>query len=208
MTSDDDVFLKTYNQKKSGAKCSEIDFEQIMEAFEDTASEQTPFAAIDNSPVIAFETMQLALKQQVLPKVQLFAKEIYEHWKSRRQAVGNTPLQPSLKFEKNQELDDGDPYVCFRRRDARQTRKTRNRDVQSTEKLKKLRKELEDGRDLIRMAYQREILKRDALKMEKDIFEHRAKLKDSKVKLGIKGDDEDLINQRVSLPAPCGSSPC
>ena len=197
MTTEDDVYLKTFNQKKTGPKCSETEFERIMEAFEDTAAEQAPFASIDNT-LIPFDTMQLALKQlQLPPKVQVFAKDIYEHWKARRQSSGNTPLQPSLKFEKNQELDDGDPYVCFRRRDARQTRKTRNRDVQSTEKLKRLRKELEDGRDLIRLALQRENTKRDLLKVEKDIFEQRCKLKETKVKLGIKADDDDLINQRV-----------
>jgi enhancer of polycomb-like protein len=196
MTTEDDAFLKAFNQKRSGQKCSEDDFERIMEAFEDTAAEQAPFASIDNT-VIPFETMQLALKQQVLPKVQVFAKDIYEHWKVRRQESGNTPLQPSLKFEKNQELDDGDPYVCFRRRDARQTRKTRNRDVQSTEKLKRLRKELEEGRQLIGMAYQRELTKKDLLKVDKDIFEQRVKVKETKIKLGIKTDDEDLINQRV-----------
>jgi enhancer of polycomb-like protein len=201
MTTEDDAFLKAFNQKKAGAKCSENDFEQIMEAFEDTASEQAPFASIDNT-VIPFETMQLALKQQVVPKVQVFAKEIYEHWKLRRQSAGNTPLQPSLKFEKNQELDDGDPYVCFRRRDARQTRKTRNRDVQSTEKLKRLRKELEEGRELVRLTYQREVLKRDLMKVDKDVFESRAKLKETKVKLGIKADDDDLIQQKVCPHLP------
>ena len=200
MTTEDDAFLRHFNQKRSSGKCSEDDFERIMEAFEDTAAEQAPFASIDNT-VIPFETMQLALKQQVLPKVQVFAKDIYEYWKLRRQESGNTHLQPSLKFEKNQELDDGDPYVCFRRRDARQTRKTRNRDVQSTEKLKKLRKELEDGRDLVGMAYSREVTKRDLLKIDKDIFEQRVKVKDTKIKLGIKGDDDDLINQRVSNPS-------
>lgn len=198
MTSEDDVYLKTLNQqKKSGPKCSENDFEKIMEAFENTASEHTPWASVDNT-LIPFETMQSALKQShFLPKTQAFAKDIYEHWKARRQESGNTPLQPSLKFEKDPERDDGDPYVCFRRRDARQTRKTRNRDVQSTEKLKRLRKELEDGRDLIRLALLRETTKRDLLKIEKDIFESRAKIKDTKVKLNIKTDDDDLINQRV-----------
>lgn len=204
MTTEDDAFLKNFNQKRTGTKCSEDDFEKIMEAFEDTAAEQAPFASIDNT-VVEFDTMSLALKQQVPSQVQVFARDIYEYWKIRRQESGNTALQPSLKFEKNQELDDGDPYVCFRRRDARQTRKTRNRDVQSTDKLKRLRKELEEGRRLISLAYTRELTKRDLLKTDKDIFEQRVKVKDTKMKLGIKGDDEDLINQRVCRRS---ASPC
>lgn len=48
------------------------------------------------------------------------------------------------------------------------------------------------------MALQRELTKRELLKCDRSIFEQRAKVKDTKVKLGIKTDDEDLINQRVS----------
>jgi enhancer of polycomb-like protein len=197
MTSDDDAFLKAYNQKKpANAKCSEDDFERIMETFEETAELQAPFAAVDNT-VIPFETMKISLKEQVDEKLHGCAKDIYEFWKARRQGSGNNPLQPSLKFETHQDNDDGDPYVCFRRREVRQTRKTRARDVQSTDKLRKLRKELEEGRQLVSLAYNREVTKRDLLYVDRSIFEQRAKVKDVKVKLGIKTDDEDLINQKV-----------
>ncbi|KAF4625459.1 hypothetical protein G7Y89_g12707 [Cudoniella acicularis] len=196
MTTEDDIFLKAYNQKRNaGSKCSEDDFERIMELFEETAEHQAPFAAVDNT-VIPFETMRFALKQQVGEKVQGFAKDIYDHWKDRKQASGNGSIQPNLKFETHQENDDGDPYVCFRRREVRQTRKTRARDVQSTDKLKRLRKELEEGRHLVALAYQREVTKRELLNVDKAIFEQRAKVKEAKIRLGIKGDDEDLINQR------------
>ncbi|KAH6684426.1 putative enhancer of polycomb-like protein 1 [Halenospora varia] len=196
MTTEDDAFLKAYNQRRgANTRCSEDHFERIMEVFEETADLQAPFASVDNT-VIPFETMRFALKQQVEEKIQVFAKDIYDHWKDRRQSAGNSHLQPSLKFETHQENDDGDPYVCFRRREVRQTRKTRARDVQSTDKLKRLRKELEEGRQLVALAYQREMQKRDLLAVDKAIFEARAKVKDTKVKLGLKGDDEDLINQR------------
>ena len=198
MTTEDDVFLKAYNQKRpAGSKCSEDDFEKIMEVYEETADVQAPFASVDGT-VIPYDIMRSALKQQAQDKFQDFAKDIYDHWRTSRQQSGNHPLQPSLKFEKNQEKDDGDPYVCFRRRDIRQTRKTRQRDMQSTDKLKRLRKELEDGRLLIAMALQRELTKREVLKVDRNIFEQRAKVKEAKVRLGIKSDDEDLINQRVS----------
>ena len=91
-----------------------------------------------------------------------------------------------------------DPYVCFRRREVRQTRKTRARDVQSADKLKRLRKELEEGRLLILASHNRELLKAEMLKTDKCIFEQRSLLKDMKIRLGIKTDDEDLINQKVS----------
>ncbi|KAH8821691.1 putative enhancer of polycomb-like protein 1 [Xylogone sp. PMI_703] len=197
MTTQDEAFLKTYNSKRPpGAKCSEDDFEKIMETYEETAQLQAPFAAVDNT-VIPFETMKVAIKQLVEDRVMSFAKDIYDYWNTRRQESGNRPLQPTLRFETHQEKDDLDPYVCFRRREVRQTRKTRARDVQSTDKLKRLRKELEEGRQLVAMAYQREITKRDLLAVDRSIFEQRAKVKEAKVRLGIKTDDEDLINQKA-----------
>ncbi len=197
MTEDDDAFLASYNQGKAAAsQLSEDVFEQILEVFEDTASISTPFASVDQT-VIAYDVMVPGLSQLDTANVMSHAKEIYEYWKSQRQAKGGS-LHPSLKFETHQENDDLDPYVCFRRREVRQTRKTRARDVQSADRLKRLRRELEDGRQLVILSHDRELLKRDVLNVDRMIFEQRAKLKDTKVRLGIKTDDDDLINQKVS----------
>ncbi|KAL2753875.1 hypothetical protein ACRALDRAFT_1062853 [Sodiomyces alcalophilus JCM 7366] len=196
MTTEDDEFLKKYNSTRKGAaQLSEDDFERIMEVFEETAGEHAPFASIDNT-VVGYDMMVPSLNQLGSAKIMSHTKQIYEYWKTRRQEQGNKPLQPTLKFETHQETDDTDPYVCFRRREARQTRKTRQRDVQSTEKLKRLRRELEDGRQLIILSHEREMLKRDFLHLERMIFEQRAKVRGMKIKLGIKGDDDDLFNTR------------
>ncbi|KAF6831874.1 enhancer-polycomb-like protein 1 [Colletotrichum plurivorum] len=201
MSTEDDDFLKQYNSTKKSvaSQLSEDDFERIMEVFEETASEQAPFAAIDNT-VVGYDVMVPSLSQLGgTQKMMAHAKHVYEHWKSRRQATSNKPLHPTVKFETHQESDEADPYVCFRRREARQTRKTRQRDVQSAEKLKRLRKELEDGRQLIIHSYEREMLKREVLNLDRMIFEQRARLKEMKVKLGIKTEDDDLINQKVCV---------
>ncbi|KAI3400195.1 hypothetical protein diail_4080 [Diaporthe ilicicola] len=197
MTEEDDVFLKEYNAKRPAAqRLSEDDFEKIMEAFEDGAKHHTPYAVVDKT-VLAYEAMVPELNVLLQPKVMAQSKAIYEHWKSRREAMGNGALQPDLKFETHQESDDLDPYICFRRREVRQTRKTRARDVQSADKLKRLRKELEEGRQLIVLSREREILKGELLRADRMIFEKRAQVKEMKVRLGIKGDDEDLINQKA-----------
>lgn len=196
MTTEDDEFLKAYNQKRpNGSKLSEDDFEKIMDVLEDEAAIQAPYASVDGT-VIQFQALQSAIKQEIDEKVQPFARDVYEHWRNRRQETGNSHLQPTLKAEKDQVKDDGDPYVCFRRRDGRVTRKTRGRDSQSVDKLKRLRRELEDGRTLIAMALQREQTKREMLMADKTIFQMRAEVKRNKIKLGIKTDDEDLINQK------------
>lgn len=200
MTTEDDEFLKQYNSKRAAAdSLSEDEFERIMDVFEETATAQTPFASVDNT-VAPYDTMVPSLNQLGLAHIMPHAKAIYEYWKSRRLECGNVSIHPTLKFETHQETDDMDPYVCFRRREARQTRKTRARDVQSAEKLKRLRRELEEGRHLIVLARERELLKREVMKFERSVFEQRQKVKAMKNRLGIKGEDEDLIHQKVSKP--------
>jgi enhancer of polycomb-like protein len=196
MSIEDNEFLKSYNSKPPAAGAlSEDDFERIIEVFEDTAAEQTPFASVDNT-VVAYDMMVPRLNQLGAQHLLQHAKAIYEYWRAQRQEKGNAPLNPSLKFELHQETDDTDPYVCFRRREARQTRKTRGRDNKIVETLKRLRRELEDGRQLVLMSYEREMMKRELLHMDRAVFEERARLKHTKLRLGIKGEDEDLINQK------------
>lgn len=201
MTIDDHGFLSAYNAGAPAAgPLSEDNFERIMDVFE-TAAEQTPFASVDNT-VVAYEMMAPSLAQLGSAEILQHAKAIYEYWRTSRQATGNKPLHPTLKFETHQETDDADPYVCFRRREARQTRKTRARENKIAETLKRLRRELEDGRQLIFMTYERELIKRDLLQSDRALFEERARLKQIKMKLGVKGDDDDLVNQKVSHAPP------
>ncbi|KAI0457865.1 enhancer of polycomb-like-domain-containing protein [Xylaria acuta] len=208
MTTEDDEFLKNHNSKRpANAHLSENDFERIMEVFEDTAAESVPYAEVDNTS-IPYELMSPAINHQVREKaVQAHAKAIFEYWRSRRQAVGNKLLHPSLKFETHQEHDDMDPYVCFRRREVRQTRKTRARDVQVADKLKKLRRELEDGRQLVVYSHRREVIKRELLKTDRLVYEQRAKLKETKINLNIKADDDDLVNTKPQKRPKTESQP-
>lgn len=203
MTSDDVAFLKAYNSKRSkGSHCSEDEFEEVVNFFEETTATKQPFAAVDNSPVLAYEEFETDFDETVRETARRYAKDIYVHWKNQRFLQGNRSLVPSLKFETNQDTDDADPYVCFRRREVRQVRKTRGRDAQVTEKLKKLRKELEEARLLVSQVKRREILHREQLAIDKLIFEQRHAVKEIKRKLSIKGDDEELlITQKVRLPA-------
>lgn len=98
MTEEDDVFLKIFNQKRDAAnQCSEDDFEATMNFFEETAQAKQPYAAVDSPPVLSFTDMEEAMDAAVEQSVKRFAKDIYEHWKSRRTANGNRSLEPSLK---------------------------------------------------------------------------------------------------------------
>lgn len=98
MNEEDDVFLKIFNQKRDPKdRCSENDFEATMNFFEETAEAKQPFAVVDSPPVLAFADMVDAMDAAVEGSVKRFAKDFYEHWKSRRIAAGNRSLEPSLK---------------------------------------------------------------------------------------------------------------
>ena len=178
----------------------EDETEELMYFFEEVSQSKQPYAAIDNPPLVTWEEIEAALGDVQDEHPTQFAKLVYEHWRLRRLKNGNRSLIPSLRFESGAETDDGDPYVCFRRREVRQIRKTRGRDAQSVEKLRKLRKELEDSRQLMVLVRQREITKRELLAVDRQIFEQRAKLRSVKKELPeyLRGGDEDLlINQKV-----------
>lgn len=209
MNHEDRVFLAQLNEssKRSPSKrpwaCSEDQFELVMEFFEETSSLKQPYATVDNSPVLPFSEMEASFDETIDDTARLFAKDIYEHWKERRLATENHPLIPALKFERNVDTDDADPYVCFRRREVRQARKTRGRDAQIVEKLKRLRIELEHARQLMHLTKQREQARRDQLLLDRQIFEQRVSVKETKRNLNIPGDDLDLlINQKPVEKAP------
>jgi enhancer of polycomb-like protein len=206
LTEEDDLRLAAINERRNAStQCSENQFEELMYLFEETAKAKQPFAAVDNPPVIPWEEMESAMDDAVGQSSLPFAQEAYDHWKSRRLANGNNALTPGLKLkllESATDADDNDPYVCFRRREVRQIRKTRGRDAQSAEKLKKLRQELESARQILAFVRQRELLKRDQLAADQLIFEHRTNLRQSKRNLPDQyrdGDDDLLINQKVCV---------
>ncbi|OAP59530.1 hypothetical protein AYL99_06828 [Fonsecaea erecta] len=204
MDEEDELALKLINGKLPAGQepCTEDQFEVVMNFFEETAQAKQPFAAVDSPPVLPLEELEEQIDDTIPPFVRNLSGFIYEHWKSRRTETGNRPLAPRLKFETGQESDDSDPYVCFRRRELRQIRKTRNRDAQSAEKLRKLRMELETARNMLLMVKRREQLRKEALEVDKLVFEQRQALRDTKRKLGMKGDDDLLINQKKQKIPP------
>lgn len=190
------------SRKDKLSNCSEDTFEEVMSFFEETIQRLQPFADIDKSPVPSFDEMEQNIDENVSLEAQKWLKVIYPHWMLRRDSKA---IMPSIKLrllDNTSDADDADPYVCFRRREVRQTRKTRGRDAQIVEKLKKLRLELEQSRQLVQMVNQREQLNKQSLETARKVFESRGQLKKVKQERGIigeKGEDEELlVNQRVS----------
>jgi enhancer of polycomb-like protein len=74
------------------------------------------------------------------------------------------------------------------------------------EKLKRLRRELGEARNLLALVQKREVEKKSLLAKEKAIFEQRLQVKETKRKLGIRADDDDLLNEKVSPSASISRS--
>lgn len=220
MSEKDDVFLEELNksrEKEGLSPVAEDDFETIMDAFEAAIQVKQPYLTTDPLKVSSYEGMEDLLDDTLSPSLKPISKLVYEHWRTLKIAREGKSIVPSLRvrilhkfvavgskltvlstllqFEQNNEKDDGDPYVCFRRREVRGVRKTRRTDAQSSEKLKRLRQELETARGLVKDVLQREQMRKNLFDQERQIFETRRKVIDIKRKLQIKGDDEDLINK-------------
>lgn len=195
MDEEDELALKLINAKAI-TPITEDQFEEVMTFFEEIVPIEQPFAGVTETPVLPFEKLMEHIDGSTPPAVQAYAKVVYEHWSGRRIAKKNHSLPPQLKFETNTEGDDGDPYVCFRRREIRHTRKTRQRDTLSADKLIRLRKELDTARNLLLLVKQREQARLEQLIAEKQVFEQRQAFRELKRKLKQSGDDDLLITQK------------
>lgn len=215
MNEDDAAFLAQLNEgkdvngqplKDKSKQCSEDTFEEVMNFFEEVSKREQPFANLGSAPILTLDEMRNACDddEPLSSDAQWFMSPVYEYWAGRK---GDRPLMPSIKvrvLDATSEADEADPYVCFRRREVRQTRKTRGRDAQIVEKLKKLRWELEQGRSIVELIRLREETSKEALENNRKLFDQRQALKEVKITkqiIGEKGEDEELlVNQKVCLP--------
>lgn len=116
-------------------------------------------------------------------------ESIILHWRERRVQRSGKPIMPQLRYEESTRKGDNDPYVCFRRRDTRSTRKTRRTDQQASERLRKLRREMEKARNLCGMVLRREKLRKEGFIQEHAVFVKRCELREYQASLGIKEED-------------------
>lgn len=115
---EDDAYLKSMNARRSAStQCSEDHFEETMNFFEETAQAKQPFAAVDNPPVVPYEEMESALDENFDGAARTSAKEIYEHWKSRRLTAGNRSLMPGLKVGAHPDVIQSMPLTPYLVRD-------------------------------------------------------------------------------------------
>lgn len=98
LVEEDDVYLKSMNEKRhASTQCSEDQFEEIMNFFEETAQSKQPFASVDNTPVVDWMEVEEAFDESFNGGTKSFARDIFDHWKARRLKNGNKSLTPILK---------------------------------------------------------------------------------------------------------------
>ncbi|WVQ65343.1 uncharacterized protein L199_003519 [Kwoniella botswanensis] len=200
---------------------SEDTFEYIMGVLEKYAEDSVPMLHTNLSLLPPFSSVEPLFSSPIsasflpsneipkgLPDLKVLsrmARNVYSHWKVRREEREGKPIIPALNYD---ETNDNDPYVCFRRRDIRATRKTRRTDNYSIEQFQKIQTELRLAHNLASMVVQREKQKRELFKSDKEVWEAKWKLFETKRRwpsLGMTREEEEIITGRpISgiLPPP------
>ncbi|WVQ96306.1 hypothetical protein IAU59_003410 [Kwoniella sp. CBS 9459] len=191
---------------------SEDTFEYIMGVLEKFAEDSVPmlhtnisllppFASVE--PMFSSPIPASFLPSNEIPKtlpdlkvLSRMARNVYPHWKARREEREGKPVMPALNYD---ETNDNDPYVCFRRRDIRATRKTRRTDNFSIEQFQKLQTELRNAHSLAQMVVRRENEKKLLFKADQEVWEAKWKLFEIKRRwpsLGMTREEEEIITGR------------
>jgi len=175
-------------------RLTEDDFEAIMDHFEKTTEETVPGLHLDTNRLPSLADLELAAECPLIPQrlssIKIFAKFVYSHWKERRLKRGGKPIMPAVDFD---ETNESNPYVCFRRREIKMVRKTRRSDTQNMDRLIRLRNDLYKAQELLNTVLARERTKREAVELEKAIFEGRCLIREMKRSLKEADGDEDLL---------------
>ncbi|KAF5344088.1 hypothetical protein D9758_008835 [Tetrapyrgos nigripes] len=194
---------------------NEDEFELVMGLFEKLAHENTEFLHHALQHGMAFppfsdyqetfasplppSTFALFSPPPWLPQphqLVRIARAVYPYWKDRRLERGGHRIIPILNFDEEDKLNES--YVCFRRRESKAVRKTRASQVSSSEKLARLRTELNYPLELAKAVLLREQTKLENSKQSEVVWNARARLTELKRQnptLGDKGDEELLLDK-------------
>ncbi|VDC01665.1 unnamed protein product [Peniophora sp. CBMAI 1063] len=106
------------------------------------------------------------------------ASAIHPYWKERRTCRRGQRIIPTLNYDESDVKNES--YVCFRRREVKAVRKTRHSTANAvaTERLQRLKGELEIVAQLSRALCKRETLKLEQNRANQDVFNRRKNLVD------------------------------
>jgi len=198
----------------------EDEFELVMGLFEKLTEDKFPFIHLDLDAFPGFSDFESAFATPLPPatfatyivpssvpppeRLVSIARAVYPYWRERKVEREGKRVIPQLDYDDTQESS----YICFRRRDAKPIRRTRASSTAYTDKLTRLRSELQMGFDLARMVLEREELKREQITVAKDVWHARCALvKSLKNEEGVKGpeigmDETLLYDKERALKKP------
>lgn len=145
-------------------------FEHVLSCFEETANRLSEAILECDSALerlTSDEQLSKLLRDNTTPEL---LQSWLDYWKSKRAANCGASLLLTLKFEDVGKIG-ADPYVCFRRRELKQPRKTRRTDAQVMEKIRKIRYDLATMQIMLQAGIKRDKLKHEALMAESQAFE-------------------------------------
>ncbi|EJD08231.1 uncharacterized protein FOMMEDRAFT_131122 [Fomitiporia mediterranea MF3/22] len=197
---------------------NENDFELVMGLFEKITHDNTPFLHVtfqqqQDSCISSFSDYQDVFAND-LPKnyfarfmtppnipppsmLVRMAKTVYPHWKQRKIEREGQRIIPGLNFDESDTKNES--YICFRRRDQKSIRKTRQAAISSADKLSRLKKEIGQAIELSTSLLHREGIKKESvIEAAKDVWERRIaflELKRKSFSFAGKEDEEVLIDK-------------
>ncbi|KAJ3186836.1 Enhancer of polycomb-like protein 1, partial [Entophlyctis luteolus] len=229
----DDLFLAKWRVENANANGSDSDnkyvdilecvapdddlFEVYMYTLERFGNERaSDLPTLDQCSVYIQENEPLLLVPQTIPTPEATLSRIFSHWVHRRYVQprpfpvtsnqAGRPIVPPLRVDEvtnNPKQDDSDPYICFRKRDLRPTRKhTKRVDTASLEKLKKLHRDLIQVRGLLDFVAEREETRRELLTMDTAFFEKRCLVRKMKKVFGIAETEDGKKKKRKTGDDP------
>ncbi|KAG8702760.1 Enhancer of polycomb-like protein 1 [Ceratobasidium sp. 394] len=141
------------------------------------------------------------------PQLLRMLRVIYPHWRERRLEREGRRIIPQINSD---ETNEGDPYVCFRRRDAKPVRKTRRTDTGSIDRMQSLQNNVRQLQHIVQHVLRREQLKQARALEERQVMNCRMQLSEVKRKFpttpfGMRDDDEVLVDKIVKRPRPEGA---
>ncbi|QRW27457.1 enhancer of polycomb-like protein 1 [Rhizoctonia solani] len=197
---------------------TEDEFELVMGILERITDERHPclHADVSKFPTLTdFEPVfsnrlpisffpDYRVPDSVPPPAQLLRmfRVIYPHWRERRLERDGRRIIPQINSD---ETNEGDPYVCFRRRDAKPVRKTRRSDTGSVDRMQSLFNNIRQLQHIAQSVVRREQLKHNRALEERQIMNCRMNLAEVKRKFpttpfGSRDDDEVLVDKIVKRP--------
>ncbi|KAJ1907634.1 Enhancer of polycomb-like protein 1 [Coemansia sp. IMI 209127] len=178
-------WLRKFNKKRKSDELDELtenEFEVAMDQLE-TLTRDMVFLQAEGIPTAD------DLASHAADRDQLFAHSIishvYEHWKQRRIEGAFKTVMATLQYEDTSKAAEIDPYVCFRRREVRQGRKTRRADQRSLEQLRRLRVNLAMASQVLEMCMDREGVKAQVVDEAQELARQRATVLRMRRRLGV-----------------------